>query len=201
MITYTVMMTTASDTVLPLLRKATAALHKQLDDNLPLAAPHPSIEDYSQHLLGFRNWLADIGVIIESSSFASDEFAGTHSLLLKLLERDLQAMNVEVSTSVPNHEASTRLNAAYCIGVEYVVTGSALGSAMLYQKASQLFPAAPMAFMQDSKLHGKARWKTFIEKLASYHWSENDLVSAQLGAVWAFQRFIQLHELSLNIHD
>lgn len=201
MFTCIAMITTASDTVLPLLRKATAELHAKLDNSLPLASAYPSIEDYSQHLLGFKHWLSEIAAFVEHSSYSASEFSEINALLLQLLERDLQAMHVKATSPAPGNESAIKLNAAYCLGIEYVVKGSALGSAMLYNKASQMFPAAPIEFMQDSKNNGKHRWKKFLEKLESFDWTEDDLASAQQGAVWAFKRFIQLHELSLNIHD
>jgi heme oxygenase (biliverdin-IX-beta and delta-forming) len=190
------MITTASDTVLPLLRKATAELHAKLDNSLPLASAYPCIEDYSQHLLGFKNWLSEIAAFVNHSSFSSSEFSEINTTLLKLLERDLQALNVKVTSPAPSNESSIKLNAAYCMGIEYVVKGSALGSAMLYNKAAKMFPAAPIEFMQDSKNNGKHRWKEFIEKLEAHDWTEDDLASAQQGSVWAFQRYIKLHEMS-----
>lgn len=192
------MITTTSSRVLPLLRNATAQLHKQLDASLPFAAAQPSIEDYSRHLLGFQHWLADIDTFIAGSSLPAEEFRAVNGNALKLLEIDLQGMNVEILSPAPRNVSPINLNAACCLGIEYVVKGSALGTAMLYNKASQMFPAAPMAFMQDSMMHGKHRWKQFLLKLESHDWTETDLASAQEGSIWAFQRYITLHEMSLQ---
>ncbi|HSH87169.1 MAG TPA: biliverdin-producing heme oxygenase [Methylophilus sp.] len=190
------MIITASDTVLPLLRKATAELHAKLDNSLPLASSHPLIEDYSQHLLAFKLWLSEIAAFIDRTSFPSTEFSQINAMLLKLLDRDLQTLKVKVSPHAAGNPTPARLSVAYCLGIEYVVKGSALGTAMLHHKATQLFPAAPIEFMQDSKMHGKYRWKKFLDKLEAHAWTEEDLASAQEGSVWAFQRYIQLHEVS-----
>jgi heme oxygenase (biliverdin-IX-beta and delta-forming) len=192
------MTTTATHKVLPLLRNATAQLHKQLDDSLPLASPRPSIEDYSRHLLGFKNWLSDIEKLTNGSHSSSEEFAAINTTALKLLEHDLQGMNADMLASSATMTKPANLSPAYCLGIEYVVKGSALGTAMLYNKVSQLFPSAPIEFMKDSMTHGKERWKKFLVKLESYDWTEDDLASAQEGSIWAFQQYITLHEMSLQ---
>lgn len=192
------MTTTNPNPVLLHLRNATAELHKQLDESLPLAAAHPSLQDYIQHLLGFKTWLSDIGASMAGSRLVSPEFLALNTAALRLLTSDLQALNVQESPAPSVVDHSIRLNAGFCLGVEYVVKGSALGSAMLYRKASALFPSAPVTFMQDAMMHGKDRWKQFLVKLESDAWTEDDLASAREGSIWAFQRYIQLHEMSLN---
>lgn len=180
------------------LRSATAELHKKLDESLPLAGSHPSLEDYSRHLLGFKNWHSDIGACMDSSSLSSQELLAINAQALKLLESDLQALNVNKSSTTIAAAGSIQFTPAFCLGIEYVVKGSALGTAMLYHKSAKLFPSAPLAFMQDSMTHGKERWKKFLAKLESYDWTEDELLSAQQGSIWAFQRYIKLHEMSLN---
>lgn len=191
-------MTTTPNPVLLHLRNATAELHKELDESLPLAAVNPSLKDYIQHLLGFKTWLSDIGAYMTDSSLVSPEFLALNTAALRLLTSDLQVLNVQDTPAISPFDHSIRLNAGFCLGVEYVVKGSALGSAMLYRKASALFPSAPMAFMQDAMMHGKDRWKQFLVKLESDAWTEDDLASAREGSIWAFQRYIQLHEMSFN---
>jgi heme oxygenase (biliverdin-IX-beta and delta-forming) len=192
------MITMTSLQVLPVLRNATAQLHMQLDASLPLAAAYPSIEDYSQHLLGFKHWLSDIDRFIAGSSLPAEEFRAINANAMKLLEDDLQGMGLEVRDPASPTANPIKLDAACCLGIEYVVKGSALGTAMLYNKASRMFPVAPMSFMQDAMKHGKDRWKQFLLKLDSHHWTESELASAQEGAIWAFQRYIKLHEMSLQ---
>jgi heme oxygenase len=192
------MISTSPNPVLLHLRNATADLHKKLDQSLPLASAHPSLEDYTQHLLGFKNWLSDIGASMDGSSLVSPELLALNATALRLLASDLQALNVQESPAPSFPDNSIRLNAGFCLGIEYVVKGSALGSAMLYRKASALFPSAPVTFMQDAMMHGKDRWKQFLVKLETHMWTEDDLSSAREGSIWAFQRYIQLHEMSLN---
>jgi heme oxygenase (biliverdin-IX-beta and delta-forming) len=190
------MLTNAPNKVLPLLRNATAALHKQLDESLPLAAVQPSIEDYSQHLLMFKNWLSEIENLTAKSNLLNGEFSITNSVTLKLLGRDLQLLGVELSSPAPSRKGGYSAGTAYCLGVEYVVRGSALGTAMLHKKVSQLFPDAPIEFMSDAMKFGKDRWKQFLVKLESYAWTDEDLSIAQAGSIWAFQQYIKLYEQS-----
>jgi heme oxygenase (biliverdin-IX-beta and delta-forming) len=190
------MLTDAPNKVLPLLRNATAALHKQLDESLPLAAVQPTIEDYSQHLLMFKNWLSEIENLTAKSNFLNGEFSITNSVALKLLGRDLQLLGVEISSPAPSEEGGYSAGTAYFLGVEYVVRGSALGTAMLHKKVSQLFPDAPIEFMSDAMKFGKDRWKQFLVKLESYEWTDEDLSIAQAGSIWAFQQYITLYEQS-----
>jgi heme oxygenase (biliverdin-IX-beta and delta-forming) len=190
------MLTNVPNKVLPLLRNATAALHKQLDESLPLAAVQPTIEDYSQHLLMFKNWLSEIENLTAKSNFFNGEFSITNSVALKLLGRDLQVLGVEVLSPAPPKESGYSAGTAYCLGVEYVVRGSALGTAMLHKKVAQLFPEAPIEFMSDAMEFGKDRWKQFLVKLESYAWTEEDLSMAQKGSIWAFQQYIKLYKQS-----
>jgi heme oxygenase (biliverdin-IX-beta and delta-forming) len=190
------MLTNAPNKVLPLLRNATAALHKQLDENLPLAAAQPSIEDYSQHLLMFKNWLSEIENLTAKSDFLHGEFSNTNAVALKLLSHDLQVLGVEISSAAAPTDGGYKGGKAYCLGVEYVVRGSALGTSMLHKKVSQLFPDAPIEFMSDSMKFGKDRWKQFLVKLESFAWTDEDLATAQEGSIWAFQQYIKLYEQS-----
>jgi heme oxygenase (biliverdin-IX-beta and delta-forming) len=190
------MLTDAPNKVLPLLRNATAALHKQLDESLPLAAVQPTIEDYSQHLLMFKNWLSEIENLTARSNLFNGEFSITNSVALKLLAHDLQTLGVEILPPAPATEGGYKVGTAYFLGVEYVVRGSALGTAMLHTKVSQLFPDAPIEFMSDAMKFGKDRWKQFLVKLESYEWTDKDLSMAQAGSIWAFQQYITLYEQS-----
>lgn len=192
------MITTTPNPVLLHLRNATAELHKKLDASLPLASAYPSLEDYTQHLLGFKHWLSDLGASMSGSPLVSAEFLALNATALRLLTKDLQGLNVPDTASIYASDHSLNLSAGFCLGIEYVVKGSALGTAMLYRKASTLFPSAPIEFMQDSMIHGKDRWKKFLVKLESHGWTESDVSSAQEGSIWAFQRYIHLHEMSLN---
>lgn len=189
------MITTTHSSVLPSLRQATAALHEKLDGSLPLASAHPSIEDYYQHLQAFKHWLTELGNVFTGSHLPLEELLAINAMSLQLLESDLQAQQEPMLTDGFANRHSIPLSTAFGLGVEYAVKGSALGTAMLYSKVAQRFPSAPMAFMQDAMLHGKDRWKIFLAKLESHAWTEADIASAQEGSIWAFQRFIQLHEM------
>jgi heme oxygenase (biliverdin-IX-beta and delta-forming) len=190
------MITNTPNKVLPLLRNATAELHKKLDESLPISSSSPTIEDYSQHLMWFKEWLSHIEKIIAGGHTSLTEFTATNSTALHLLEHDLQALRIESVPASAAFESPANLNAAYYLGVEYVVKGSALGSAMLYGKISQLFPTAPIEFMKDSMTHGKERWKKFLVKLEAHEWTEDDILSAQQGSIWAFQQYIKLHDVA-----
>jgi heme oxygenase (biliverdin-IX-beta and delta-forming) len=190
------MITNTPNKVLPLLRNATAELHKKLDESLPMSSSSPTIEDYSQHLMWFKEWLAHIEKITAGGHASLTEFTATNSSALHLLEHDLQALRIESVPASAAFESPANLNAAYYLGVEYVVKGSALGSAMLYGKISQLFPTAPIEFMKDSMTHGKERWKKFLVKLEAHEWTEDDILSAQQGSIWAFQQYIKLHDVA-----
>ena len=187
------------------LRLATAELHVQLDSHLPLAQASPTLTDYGRHLIVFSLWLQHIGrLIVSRPDNQYQGFLHDHSHALNLLEKDMAALKLasqlEERLEDDTIDCSTdscpyALSLPFLVGIEYVVKGSSLGSTFLYPKVLQRFPDAPVYYMQDSALHGKARWQGYLNSLDGHDWSSTALHSAQDGAVWAFNQFIHINNI------
>lgn len=179
------------------LRAATQQLHSQLDSNLPLAQDDPSLADYGQHLLGLALWLQQIDRLVQRAPDHAVGVMHTDTSALDLLQQDLSLLDLHGQWQSQQTDDSLisswpLVNLPFVIGMQYVIKGSALGTAFLYPRLRQQFPQAPFFYMQDTVAHGKARWQVFLASLEQQEWSSTATEHAIAGAVWAFEQFINI---------
>ena len=121
--------------MLAALRSATAERHELLDAGLAIGRPGATLADYQRHLCMLRAWLGPL----EGWLAGFDD--GPQVLLdarqrLKIIEADLADSALPPAPCrAPDPLAwPAHAGAAYRWGVCYVIEGSQLGGAVLYQR-------------------------------------------------------------------
>lgn len=206
--------------VLPQLRLATAALHRQVDSLAPLAKPTPSISDYLAHLHFNYLWMRDVQAALSLAGQLPAEWLAHNALCLQQLQQDLAAaeangdvvLNPEAASvqhgispaaisalAVPVHQGMTLPEGPGASwGVQYVIEGSFLGSSMLYQRLRPILPAAcPMLFFSARHEGCGARWRSFKQAIESTLTAEpmtraSRVAEAEQGAQAAFAHFLDI---------
>ncbi|MFP5390433.1 MAG: biliverdin-producing heme oxygenase, partial [Gammaproteobacteria bacterium] len=162
--------------VLTALRAATARQHAMLDAGLPLAGPHPTLDDYRDHLSMLRGWLAPIVRWLDGF----DDGPRIAPTRLATIEADLALIAPLPALSGESPwpgEAST----AYRWGVCYVVEGSQLGGAVLYKKLAERLAPHPLAYLKGDGNPGPA-WRDFVGMMGDSVRDEADVLEACHGA-------------------
>jgi heme oxygenase len=192
---------TASPDPLAALRSATAQRHHLLDTSLPLAADEAGLDDYRQHLLMLRAWLAPLAAWLADF----DDGPQDHRLLppsgyLRLIDTDLadpaMASTASADVTFPAAAWPAQADAAYRWGVCYVVEGSQLGGAVLYKRLAGRLAPHPLAYLRGAPEGPGPRWKLFIAALREALDEPEAVALACRGAVDAFDRLIALQSLS-----
>lgn len=170
--------------VLAALRAATAERHTVLDSGLPLSGPAPTLDDYRDHLVMLRDWLAPIVRWLDG--FADGP--RVPAARLAAIAADLEQM---AGVPAPLSSDTWPLDAspAYRWGVCYVVEGSQLGGAVLYKKLAAPLAPHPLAYLKGEGNPGPA-WRSFIEALQQQVRSSQDIEEACRGGCAAFDRLI-----------
>jgi heme oxygenase len=192
---------TASPDPLAALRAATAQRHHVLDTSLPLAADEAGLDDYRQHLLMLRAWLAPVQAWLA----AFDDGPQDGRLLptsgyLRLIDADLadpaMASTASANVTFPDTAWPAHADAAYRWGVCYVVEGSQLGGAVLYKRLAGRLAPHPLAYLRGAPEGPGPRWKMFIAALREALADPAAVELACRGAVDAFDRLIALQARS-----
>lgn len=192
---------TAAPDPLAALRSATAQRHHQLDTSLPLAADEAGLNDYRQHLLMLRAWLAPLqGWLAGFDDGPQDRRLLPPSDYLRLIDADLAdpAMTHAASPFPALADAGwpAQAGAAYRWGACYVVEGSQLGGAVLYKRLAGRLAPHPLAYLRGAPEGPGPRWKLFIAALREALTDPAAFDLACRGAVDAFDRLIALQSLS-----
>lgn len=180
------------------LRGATAARHAILDAGLPLAQPGATLQDYRDHLLMLRAWLAPIEQWLagfDDGPQGAD--APPPVLRVPLIEADL-AIGALAPQSAPASDAwPADASAAYRWGVCYVVEGSQLGGVVLYRRlAGQLAPH-PLNYLKGNAEGPGPRWRAFSEALREQVRGSEQIEQACAGARAAFDRILALRTANM----
>lgn len=175
------------------LRAATAERHTLLDSGLPLAGASPTLDDYASHLRMLRIWLAPSENWLASGAGPRDALAPLRRV--PLIDADLRDPSVPRRRDpIPGQQTPWPLDAsaAYRWGVAYVVEGSQLGGAVLYQRlASQLAPH-PLGYLRGDPAGPGPRWRSFMLALKENVRSGEQVADACAGACDAFDRLLAL---------
>jgi heme oxygenase len=181
------------------LRGATASRHEALDSGLPIGAANASLDDYAAHLAMLRAWLAPL----------QDWLAGfddgprfDQAARLALLDRDLDERGMPAAMQPPRSavDAANAANAdwpldaspAWRWGVCYVVEGSQLGGAVLYQRLRERLAPHPLRYLKGNDAGPGPRWRGFMLALREHVRSPQEIAEASAGACAAFDSILAL---------
>jgi heme oxygenase len=175
------------------LRGATAHQHAILDAGLPLAQPDATLQDYRDHLLMLRAWLAPIEAWLAGfGDGPQGPDAPPPVTRVTRIDADL-ALGATAPAVDPAQDAwPADASAAYRWGVCYVVEGSQLGGVVLYRRlAGQLAPH-PLNYLKGSAEGPGPRWRAFCEALREQVRGSEQIAEACAGACAAFDRILAL---------
>jgi heme oxygenase (biliverdin-IX-beta and delta-forming) len=174
--------------VLASLRAATAEQHARLDQAMPLSGSTPTLDDYRDHLLILRAWLAPLERWLARFGDGPQDTAHLPSVpRASLLEQDLAhpAMPSGGMAVDDIDVATLRGDAAYRWGICYVIEGSQLGGAVLYRQLSRQLAPHPLDYLGAGKTPGP-RWQQFLQALRANVQEPADIALACAGAQRAF---------------
>jgi heme oxygenase len=173
------------------LRAATAGRHAALDSGLPIGSPDASLDDYTAHLALLRAWLGPLHAWL--AGFA-DGPAFDHEARLGLIETDLAeagaSLHVDVATFTDAWPAAA--SPAYRWGVHYVIEGSQLGGAVLYERLRERLAPHRLRYLKGDPTGPGPRWRTFMQALRASVRTPEEIADACAGACAAFDSILEL---------
>jgi heme oxygenase len=173
------------------LRLATASRHQELDSGLPIGAADASLEDYATHLAMLRAWLAPLQAWM--ASFGNGpQFDQTARLAL--IDQDLAEQGMPAAPAVPDALDGwpSAASPAWRWGVCYVIEGSQLGGAVLYQRLHAQLAPHPLRYLKGLDAGPGPRWRTFMLALREHVRSPAEIDDACAGACAAFDSILAL---------
>jgi heme oxygenase len=176
------------------LKNATAALHAFLDTHLPLSAANPTSIDYGEHLYLLARWYQVLNAMLAANAdLEIRQCVLANEQALDLIQHDLKAL---ADSRLPvfdyGIDADSAITQAYFWGIEYVIKGSALGAKFLYKKLLNSSLPVTLHFFQYAAAQGGQEWLEFSKKIHSQSLQKIDIAQAEQGAVWAFEKIIEL---------
>jgi heme oxygenase len=173
------------------LRSATASRHEELDSGLPIGAPDASLSDYAAHLAMLQAWLAPLQAWL--ARFA-DGPGFDQAGRLALLERDLAEQGMPAALAAPGAAADWPVDAspAWRWGVCYVIEGSQLGGAVLYQRLHERLAPHPLRYLKGDEAGPGPRWRAFMLALREHVRTPQEILEASAGACAAFDGILAL---------
>jgi heme oxygenase len=173
------------------LRSATASRHEELDSGLPIGAPDASLHDYAAHLAMLRAWLAPLQAwLIGFADGPQFDQAGR----LALIEQDLAEAGMPAAPvpSMGGPDWPANASPAWRWGVCYVIEGSQLGGAVLYQRLHERLAPHPLRYLKGDAAGPGPRWRAFMKALREHVRSPQEILDAGAGACAAFDRILAL---------
>ena len=191
--------------VLGALREATGARHALLDDGLAIAGPGATLADYEQHLRMLHAWLLPL----EAWLATFHDGPSTEPTLPPLpraatIAGDLEhaAMPAVSQVRLETPPWPPDASAAYRWGVCYVIEGSQLGGAVLYQRLKERLAPHPLRYFAGEGSGPGPRWRAFMLALRAHVRSADEVDDVCHGACDAFDRLLalrdQLHAMTPN---
>lgn len=178
------------------LRSATSSRHTQLDSGLPVGAADASLADYADHLAMLRTWLAPLGDWLAGfgdgpQGDAALDLQARNQARLARIDADLREAGIDPAAAGAPAQAWPRgASAAYRWGVCYVVEGSQLGGAVLYQRLRERLAPHPLRYLQGDAAGPGPRWRAFTQALRAELLTPADIADACAGACEAFDRIL-----------
>jgi heme oxygenase len=171
------------------LRAATASRHAALDADLPIGAPDASLHDYIAHLVLLRTWLVPLHAWL--AGFA-DGPQFNHAGRLARIDADLADAGY-ASPGTPDGDAwPVAASAAYRWGVHYVIEGSQLGGAVLYERLRERLTPHRLRYLQGDDAGPGPRWRVFMQALRAGVHTPAEIADACAGACAAFDSILDL---------
>lgn len=182
------------------LRGATAHQHAILDAGLPLAQADASLQDYRDHLLMLRTWLAPIEAWLAGFGDGPQGPNAPPAVpRIPRIDADL-ALGAAAPAIAPAPAADAwpaDASAAYRWGVCYVVEGSQLGGVVLYRRLAEQLAPHPLNYLKGSAEGPGPRWRAFSEALREQVRGGEQIAEACAGACAAFDRILALRGASM----
>jgi len=177
------------------LRAATASRHELLDSGLPIGAPDATLDDYARHLRMLRAWLLPLHAALRA--YGETPRLDTRARMagrLALIDADLaeQGMPVSAAAFGPQEPWPADASAAWRWGVCYVVEGSQLGGAVLYQRLQKQLAPHPLRYLKGDAAGPGPRWRAFMLALREQVRTPAQIADACAGACAAFDRVLSL---------
>lgn len=173
--------------VLAAVRAATAGRHAELDGGLPIGRPDATLEDYRNHLLMLRAWLAPLEAWLAGFGDGPQALPGQDRLAM--IAADLGEAGPVAGAAWPSNTS-----AAYRWGVCYVIEGSQLGGAVLYQRLKEQLAPHPLNYLRGEANGPGPRWRVFTQAMRAQVASPEDIAEACRGACDAFDRILALQD-------
>jgi heme oxygenase len=179
--------------VLAALRRATASRHQVLDTGLPLSGDAPTLADYASHLTLLRNWLAPLQAWL--AGFPDEPAGLPDTARLALIHADLADPALDGIVRLPLPGTTGDLwprdaSAAFRWGACYVIEGSQLGGAVLYQRLHQRLAPHPLRYLRGAPEGPGPRWRAFMLALRANVRGEAAIAEACAGACAAFDAML-----------
>lgn len=177
------------------LRSATASRHQALDSGLPIGADDASLGDYASHLALLRAWLAPLQAWL--AGFADGPQSGPQfdqARRLVLIEQDLaeHGMPAAPPPAPAGSDWPAAASPAWRWGVCYVIEGSQLGGAVLYQRLHRRLAPHPLRYLKGNEAGPGPRWRSFMQALREQVRSPEEISEACAGACAAFDSILAL---------
>ena len=176
------------------LRAATAGRHELLDSDLAIGRPDATIADYRNHLLMLHAWLAPLEAWLAGyGDGPQDVSLLTGKPRLAMIAADLEAdVGATVSAVSDTPAWPQDASAAYRWGVCYVIEGSQLGGAVLYQRLKEQLAPHRLAYLQGEAAGPGPRWRLFMQAIKAQVTTHDQIGQACKGACDAFDRILAL---------
>jgi heme oxygenase len=172
--------------VLSALRAATAERHALLDAGLAIGAPEATIKDYQRHLCMLLAWLEPIEAWLAAFADGPQVPSRTAAIAADLALIDGQCGVAD------SHAWPADASPAYRWGVCYVVEGSQLGGAVLYQRLAARLAPHPLGYLRGQYQGPGPGWRAFMQALKEAVTTAEDIDQACRGACDAFDRILAL---------
>jgi heme oxygenase len=175
------------------LRSATASRHQELDSGLPIGADDASLTDYAAHLAMLRAWLSPLQAWLAGFN-NGPQF--DQAARLALIEQDLAEQGMPAAPAMPHADDvpawPLAAGPAWRWGVCYVIEGSQLGGAVLYQRLHEQLAPHPLRYLKGDDAGPGPRWRAFMQALREHVRSPEEIRDANAGACAAFDSILAL---------
>jgi heme oxygenase len=171
------------------LRAATASRHAALDAGLPIGAPDASLHDYIAHLVLLRTWLVPLHAWL--AGFA-DGPQFDHAQRLARIDADLADAEYAFLDTPDGDAWPAAASPAYRWGVHYVIEGSQLGGAVLYERLRERLAPHRLGYLKGDDAGPGPRWRAFMQALRANVRTPAEIADACAGACAAFDRILEL---------
>jgi heme oxygenase len=173
------------------LRAATATRHAALDADLPIGAPDASLHDYTAHLVLLRTWLVPLHAWL--AGFADGPQLDLAARLARI-DADLADAGYAAFDTPAGNPWPASASVAYRWGVHYVIEGSQLGGAVLYERLRDRLAPHRLRYLKGDDAGPGPRWRVFMQALRAGVRTPAEIADACAGAIAAFDRILELSQ-------